>query len=217
MSIIGLVILGTIAMTPIMLLCNRYYKIPWYFIIISACMLTVTGMIGGSIMYFIENGEWGSQSFYGAILFAPPMMYVVAQILGVSPKAITDMCAPTGCIFLAVQKVQCWLTDCCRGKVIGYNALGEAVRFPSQILECAAALLICIFLFWLIGDEKYHGKILASFLVMYGISRFLLNLTRETTPFWFGLPAGNIWSIVAIFEGILIFLFVILRNRKICE
>lgn len=217
MSLIGIIILGTVAMTPIMLLCNKYYKIPWYFIIISACMLTITGMLGGSLMYFIENGKWGSQSFFGAILFAPPMMYIVAKILHISTSAVVDMCAPTGCIFLAVQKIQCLRADCCRGKVVGYNALGEAVRFPSQILECAAALLICIFLFWLIGDEKNHGKILPTFLVLYGISRFLLNLTRETTPFLFGLPAGNVWSLVAIIEGVLIFTYILLRKKKASE
>lgn len=214
MGVVGIVLLGTIAMTPLMLLCNKYYKVPLHLILLSAMMLTVTGLLGGKLMFFIENGRWGSLSFFGAILFAPPMMYLVSKVIGASSEAILDLCGPTGCIFLAVQKINCLRTECCIGRVLGYTKDGMEVRFPSQILECAAALLIFIFLFWLITKEKYRGKILAYFLIAYGVSRFVLNLGRETVPFLFNLPPGNIWSIVAIIEGIVILILVSSKKKS---
>lgn len=204
MSSTFLVVAGALLMTGVMLLFNRFYKVPLHLLLICAVMLVVTGMLGGMLMYFIENGEWGNMSFFGAVLFAPPMMYLVARIIGASPSAIVDMVCPVGMVFLAVQKISCLRVGCCAGKIVGYNTLGEAVRFPSQILEGAAALLICILLYWMVSEGVQHGRILAWGLIIYGTARFVLNLTRETTPFLFGLPAGNIWAIVAVLEGIVV-------------
>lgn len=212
MSLTWILILSTLAMLGVMLLCNRYYHVPVYKLVICAAMLTVTGMIGGALLYYIENGQWGNQSFYGAILFAPPMMVLVALLLRAPVDAILDMVPTVGCLFLAVQKIQCIRVGCCEGKLMGYDAQGNEVLFPSQLLEGAVALLIGIFLFWLISEKKNRGRILAWFLVLYGATRFVLNLTRETTPFLFGLAAGNVWSVVAVLEGILLFIF--LRPKK---
>jgi len=199
-------------MTVVMLLCNRYYHVPFIKLLLSAIMLTITGMLGGCLMYFIENGAWGNMSFYGAILFAPPMMYIVAKVIRADAIAILDMVAPTGCIFLAAQKINCLNAGCCAGIVLGHGQNGSIVRFPVQIVECAVALLICIFLYWLISNGKNRGKILPWFLVIYGTTRFGLNLLRETTPFLWGLAAGNVWSIVSVVLGVA--MFVVIRIRK---
>ena len=90
---------------------------------------------------------------------------------------------------------------------------GEPVRFPCQIIECAAALVICIFLYWLISEGKNRGKILPWFLVIYGAVRFGLNLLRETTPFLWGLAAGNVWSIVSVLIGITMFIVLNMSKR----
>ena len=197
-----ILLFGTAAMIPIMLIFNRFYRVPFLKLLICTVMLTITGLIGGAIMYFIENSNFGGFSFYGAIFLAPLQMYFIAKLINASPSAIVDLCAPVGCIMLAVQKTNCLRVGCCQGKIIAQSIAGQPIRFPSQIIECAAALLISLFLYLLVSSEKFKGKILFFFLIFYGIIRFFLNLMRDTTPALFGLAVGNIWSIVSVIVGI---------------
>jgi len=197
-----ILLFGTLAMLPIMLIFNRFYRVPFLKLLICTVMLTITGLIGGAIMYFIENGNFGGFSFYGAIFLAPLQMYFIAKLINASPSAIVDLCAPVGCIMLAVQKINCLRVGCCQGKIIAQSITGQPIRFPSQIIECAAALLISLLLYLLVSSEKFKGKILFFFLIFYGIVRFFLNLMRDTTPALFGLAVGNIWSIVSVIVGI---------------
>ena len=114
-----------------------------------------------------------------------------------------DLHTPALCIMLAVQKANCLRLGCCNGKIFAYASNGDPIRFPSQIVELAFALLLCLFLFYLLDQEKNRGKLLPWFMVLYGVTRFGLNLMRETSPVLWGMAIGNIWSIVSVIIGLI--------------
>ena len=61
----------------------------------------------------------------------------------------------------------------------------------------ADGIIILIVIMLMIKSGKQRGFIFAWFMLLYGVTRFFLNLLRETTPFVLGLSAGCLWSIIA--------------------
>ena len=107
---------------------------------------------------------------------------------------------------LALLKVQCIVDGCCYGMALRLNSEGRLVRFPSQAVECADALVLAAVLLLMIRMGKGRGRMYAWYMLLYGVCRFGLNLLRETTPFIWIQPAGNFWSLVSIAIGLAILL-----------
>lgn len=196
--VISLVV-GTIAMAAVMLLPRRWQAgLPMWKTLLSAAVLTVLGVLGAKLMFLIESGFWAGTSFYGAMFFPPLFMVLLALLLRVPPLALLDLCAPAECVMLAILKMQCAVNGCCVGILLTITADGTYIRFPSQIIELLNALVLMVMLLWLIRKGTWQGRIYPIYMLLYGITRFILNLLRDTKPFLLGLPAGNFWSLVAI-------------------
>lgn len=190
---------GTIAMAAVMLLPRRWRAgLPMWKTLLSAAVLTVLGVLGAKLMFLIESGFWAGTSFYGAVFFPPLIMVLLALLLRVPPLALLDLCAPAECVMLAILKMQCAVNRCCVGILLTITADGTYIRFPSQIIELLNALALMVVLLRLIRKGTWQGRIYPIYMLLYGITRFILNLLRDTKPFLLGLPAGNFWSLVAI-------------------
>lgn len=203
--------LGTVSMFFLMLLRRKNYpqiKI-WKLAVISV-LLTISGVIGTMLMYFIETGSFGGTSFFGAILFVP-IIIIPAILLKVSYGTLMDLCAPAESLMLAFMKVDCLISGCCIGKYLSkFN-----FQFPSQIVEMLTTILIMIALVKLEKNPKHKHTIYAWYLILYGITRFILNWFRYgVKPFVWILPAGNFWSLIAIAIGILWLMIVKIRTKK---
>jgi hypothetical protein len=49
----------------------------WKAAVLSAA-LVFTGYYGSQLWYFVENGEFGGRSFYGAVFLSPAVFWVLA-------------------------------------------------------------------------------------------------------------------------------------------
>lgn len=71
---------------------------------------------------------------------------------------------------------------------------GEAPRHPSQLYEAGleGILLFCVlwFLFWKTDARYQPGKLVGAFLLVYGLSRFLVELVRQPDQGLENLPWG---------------------------
>lgn len=198
-ELITALIIGTIAMAAVMLLPRRWQAgLPMWKTLLSAAVLTVLGVLGAKLMFLIESGFWAGTSFYGAVFFPPLIMVLLALLLRVPPLTLLDLCAPAECVMLAILKMQCAVNGCCVGILLTITADGTYIRFPSQIIELLNALVLMVILLRLIRKGTWQGRIYPIYMLLYGITRFILNLLRDTKPFLLGLPAGNFWSLVAI-------------------
>lgn len=206
--------IGTIAMLAVMLIVCGCYKIAVWKTIISSVLLTLSGLLGARLMFFIESGRWGGVSFFGAVFFAPIIMLFVGYALRVPVKSLLDMCAPAECIMLALLKVKCYIDGCCDGRLLCVLEDGTAIRFESQIVELINAFIIMIVLIFMIYKGKATGRIYIWYMIIYGVSRFILNWFRDTKPFIIGLPAGNFWSLVSIIIGVVLLTLLSKIERK---
>ena len=195
-------VIGTIAMgVPILGVCGKYQIARWKGLI-ATLILTIVGTLGTFLMYWIENGRWGDLSFYGAVFLVPVAFLAISPLLRISYGAVTDLCAIGECIMLALMKVHCMLGGCCLGRELFVLHDGSVIRFPSRTFELLVALvLFCVFLLWVVKSQNCK-EFYAWFFVLYGSTRFVLNIFREA---WVTkemlLPIGNIWSIVSVIIG----------------
>lgn len=193
---------GTAAMLTSMIPMARQYRIVGWKTFVSAIMLTISGTVGTYIWFFVENGHFGGRSFYGAIFIVPLIFWVVAKVLGINYGKLIDLCAPAECIMLAIMKYACLTEDCCGGRVLCTTAEGLEVIFPSQIAETVAALMIAVILIVMARNPKNRGTLFPWYMVIYGASRFVLNLFRaENAVFLLGMTAGNVWSVLSVILG----------------
>ena len=194
--------IGTCAMCIPMILLMKQYRLDLWKVIPVSIILTVIGTLSTYIWFWIENAWYGGRSFYGAVFLVPVVFVCVAKLFRIPYGQLMDCCAPAECVMLAIMKFQCLRDGCCRGRVLYTGADGVPVVFPSQIAELINALLVMAILMLLSRNEKHRGKIFGWYMMLYGVSRFALNLLREeNTVFAIGLPAGNVWSILAVVVG----------------
>ena len=205
--------IGTLAMLVPIIILGAWYKITLQKRVVSAVLLTIAGTIGTYILFFIENGWIGGTSFFGAIFFVPVLFLPVAKLIKVPHGVLMDICAPAECIMLVIMKLQCFLNGCCEGRTVCFA--GNEFIFPSQIAEMMNAFLIFAILMFISYRKKQVEKIYPLFMIIYGFSRFILNIFREswiTTEMF--LPFGNIWSLVSILAGTLCIVMIRKKRRK---
>lgn len=177
----------------------------------------IAGYFGSVLMYIIETGIESNifgigLSSFGGILFAPLLLLPVSLLLKKPYSTVMDFAAPMGAALLGVMKLHCLYAGCCYGRILYTNGAGKIVRFPSQLVESLFlfALLFCILI--LMHSGKCTGKLFPLTLLLYALTRFPLNLLRETTPFIWILPAGNVWSLVS--AAIAVIWLNIIKHRR---
>jgi len=181
----------------------KWYKVAvWKSSVISVA-LVITGLFGSRLWYYIENQSFLGRSFYGVIFISPIVFWGVAKLLSIPYRYALDFVAPSGCLTLAMVKIQCLRDGCCQGIMLYIDENRNYVFFPSQIVEMIFFIIIAIALFIMCYKENNRGKIFPWFMVLYGASRFGLNFLRENlTVYALGLSAGSFWSVISFLIGL---------------
>ncbi len=196
------VAVGTVLMFFVALICRKKYALSLIKTVLMTLLLTVVGVAGVAFMFYIENGYFGGVSFFGAVFFVPPLLIPLALLLRVPVTAYLDISAPMISAMLAVMKINCLISGCCQGRILHTAASGEAVRFPSQIVELVLAAVIAVFLTVCIRNDLFKKRVYPLFMIVYGVTRFAMNFMRETNDFLFGMGIGNVWAAVSAVIGI---------------
>lgn len=160
------------------------------------------GILGTKVLYFIENGTWYGQSFFGAVLLFPLFLLPGSLMFRIQLDRLLSYATPPGMAMLAICKFGCFLDGCCGGKVLWYTADGVPVHFPSQLTEMTVAVLLVLLLLFLETKQNMRDKIYPVCLVVYGVSRYILNWFRwERSPFVLNMSAGHFWAVVSVVIG----------------
>ena len=62
--------------------------------------------------------------------------------------------------------------------LLPHSALESLPVWPTQLMEAFGNLAICLFLFWLWRRRRFVGHIFLSYLMAYGVLRFLVEIFR---------------------------------------
>ncbi|MBR2914487.1 MAG: prolipoprotein diacylglyceryl transferase [Clostridia bacterium] len=213
------IVLLTICVTVLFILLfirKNKYNVSLIKCIIITISSGALGLLGTRVLYFVENGNFFGQSFYGAVLFFPVFLFPVAWLLKIRLSDMLDYATPPGLAMLVLFKFNCYLGGCCGGTVLYYKDGGIPVTFPSQLVEMGAALALTILLFIVEYKNKLKRNIYSLCLITYGSTRFILNWFRaERSEYILGISAGHFWSIVSVFLGVLTMVLSYVREKRV--
>lgn len=154
--------------------------------------LVLAGLVGARLSYALTHapGERNGGMFLGG--FAAGLGVYLVWLRGRRAPILRhlDIAAPSVAAAHAVGRIGCFLAGCCHGAA---TTLPWAVRFhtaavepslvdvpvhPTQLYEAAYSTAIAVVLLHLLRRRAPAGLVSVAFLVMYGVSRFAVELVR---------------------------------------
>lgn len=190
--------------------------------------IILTGILGSRIAYivltvwdnFVANPIiffklWeGGLVWYGGLVaaFIVAVFYVRHYKLPV--LAYIDCFAPAVALGHAIGRLGCVMAGCCFGKPIGHDAWYAMIfpadvgsfappgvaLYPTQLMEAGAELVTFAILLVVRHYKKFSGQVVATYLILYGVARFVIEFFRGDMDRGFVIPdVISVSQLVSIF------------------
>jgi len=134
----------------------------------------------------------GGLVFYGGFLAAVLVSAAYTRVHKLNFWEVGDLLMPSVILGLVFGRIGCLLAGCCYGKVCApefglamtfQNPLGLGIKneplYPTQIISAVNALVIFLIVWLYRNKKRFHGEVLSICLILYGISRFLIEFLRN--------------------------------------
>ncbi len=164
-------------------------------------LMSAAGLFGVMIFAALENVisglpvTFGAVSVCGVYLVSPLFVYLLGKLLRLKTGDAFDIFAVYVLPTLFLMRINCLMTGCCRGKMIGSIGLSWPVRETEMIFY---AVMLIIFLKK--SDEIHRGVKFPLLMISYGILRFFVEFFRESPSIHLLHPA-HIWSMLILIFG----------------
>jgi len=171
-------------------------------------------------------------AFVGAILGGFVALLLLAKRFKISPLLTLDAASPAAAIGYGIGRIGCLISgDGDYGKpttlpwgmafpngivpttesCVQWGAPADCRVHPTPIYEFLAAVLIFWILWrlgaWAIKTQAPNGMIFAAYLVLTGISRFLVEMIRINPRSFYGLTNAQAASVVSVIAGIALLIY----------
>jgi phosphatidylglycerol---prolipoprotein diacylglyceryl transferase len=156
---------------------------------------------------FQSNGQVGiaGLTMLGGFLAALFATLIYVNLKKQPMLKVADILAPAMGLGSFITRIGCFLNGCCYGiptenslgmvfpmdSPAGYHFPHTAIH-PSQLYSSFYGLIILIILLILERWKKFDGFLLYSFFILYGISRFTVDLFRYYEDSMVFLKVGNL-------------------------
>ena len=172
-------------------------EIKGWMAILLAILHTALGVLCVTFFAFLESGDGGKMSLFGAVFFMPLLYIAGAKLFKRKIADVIDVFAVTMIFTLMCARINCLIGGCCLGKCIP----GTDVRWPTRELELAFYAVILIFL-WSRGERfGFFGKVYPIYMMAYGTFRFIVEFFRETEHPIGIFHISHIWALVSVVTG----------------
>jgi phosphatidylglycerol:prolipoprotein diacylglycerol transferase len=137
----------------------------------------------------------GGLTLYGGIALSTATVYVMARRRRIPFLVMADIFSPGVILGIGLTRIGCFLAGCCYGRP---TELGCAVTFPldapsslhyghigvhpAQLYGSGGGFLVFLLLLALERVWNYRGATFGRFLLLYGISRFVVDFSRYYEP-----------------------------------
>lgn len=170
---------------------------------------------------------FGGSVFYGGLIGGLITGWLSIRFQKLPAAEATDCLAPAIAQFHGFARIGCFLGGCCYGVEWEHgltfeNSLVESAngvpRVPVQLFESGFEFLLAGLLWLLLFKApKMRGKLLALYLLIYPVGRFILEFWRGDTyrGFIFGLSTSQFISIF-VFTAAALFLIIspVVKKKK---
>jgi len=187
---------------------------------------TVAGVIGAKLWHVFEDPQTLIHSplavifdragfaWFGGLVFGIGALVLQGARARIGALRSLDLAAPAAAFGYGVGRIGCFLSgDGCYGTP---TTLPWGMRFPNgleptfvpvhptPLYELAAGLVIGTWLWFRGGKARPTGWILGEYLVLSGISRFLVEFIRRNPKIVFGLSNAQLASAGSVLVGIVL-------------
>lgn len=162
----------------------------------------LSGLIGGRLLYVLIYFKYYKNNlleiFYiwtgGLVFFGGFIAALIAVIVYLKKRKqsfwkISDIVAPGIALGHAFGRLGCFFAGCCYGKEC---TLPFAVKFsnpdslapigyllhPTQIYSALSNFIIFFVLQWLLKNKKFDGMVFLSYVMIYSVTRFIIEFFR---------------------------------------
>lgn len=183
-------------------------------------------------LYYLEDPIrivkiWeGGMAFHGGLLGVAAAIILFARRRGIPMLALGDMVAAAAPIGIFFGRIANFINGELWGRpsdvpwAMAFPRAGPEPRHPSQLYEAAIeGLLLFLFLMWLCRATKAldtPGKICGTFLIFYGVGRFIVEFFRESEAkfIYFDLVThGQLLNMAMILPGLFL-IWLATRNAR---
>ena len=213
MGMIGSVLVGSAILLCMLLLEKKRYQLTMKKLFAIHVIMTVFTTVGACFGSFIGGESILGLRLYGILIIDTIVMFVLPKKFQIDVGRFSDYMAAPIIAVCAIVKIPCLIVGCCSGKELFFDTAGNAVYFPSQIVEFSIWVLLTL---WLVMIEcrGNHKNLLWSIAsIWFGLFRYLVDFMRKypTELHVFGMPASRFWPLFVVAMGVL---FMIYSFRK---
>ena len=208
-SLSALLLLGTIFNIFWLYRMRRQLQMKWYAILILSVLHTVIGVCSVKAFAFLESGDIGNMSLFGAVFFMPAAYWLGAKLSKRPYGKVCDVFTPCMLFTLMCARINCIVSGCCAGLAIP----GTHVHFPTRELEILYYIVMLILLIPRVKKSKNPGSIYPLYMASYGAFRFIDEFFRtSSTGMLFHL--SHVWAAIAFAAGLSIYIEINARNHQ---
>ena len=185
----------------------RPYGIPAETVLDLIFGVLVASLVGVRLFYVLTHlgsfDPWyraffiwdGGLTLYGGILLSILTVWWQTRRRGVPFLVIADIFAPGVMLGIGITRIGCFLAGCCYGQPCStglgvhfpdgspaWSQFGPVAVHPSQLYGSAAGFAVFGLLLLLERWRSARGATFGRFLVLYGVARFLEDMTRYYEP-----------------------------------
>ncbi|MEI6564755.1 MAG: prolipoprotein diacylglyceryl transferase [bacterium] len=197
-----------------------------------AFWLMTGGILGARTAYVISNYNYfraapqeiirvdqGGLIFYGGFIGGLIVFLILAKCRHIKAADLADFTVTALPLGHALGRVGCFLNGCCGGCAAHPPSLitGGLPNYPVQLYEALFNLGVYGFLTWYYLSRRgsRHGSVVALYLMIYPMGRFLLEFIRGDDRMRLGgLDIAQEISLVLILAGITLWWWVSYRNHE---
>ncbi|WP_418791645.1 prolipoprotein diacylglyceryl transferase [Phosphitispora sp. TUW77] len=202
-----------------------------------AIVLVVGGVVGARLFYvFVYEPErylreplqifaiWkGGLVYYGALIggFITGTWYVIRKKLPF--WSLADLVSPSLALGYGIVRLGCFMNGCCYGKetgsfvgvifqyIEGMPCTDLVPRYPTQLFSSVIGFLLFGILIFIWYNKKFDGQVFLLFLILYGISRSIIESFRENLIVFGNITVSQIVSAIIVLIALI---FYRLRSRQ---
>jgi phosphatidylglycerol:prolipoprotein diacylglycerol transferase len=182
---------------------------------------TLWGFVGAKIYYLLEHLDtlslhhFGGMGFtwYGGLIGGIASAMVVIRRHHLPLGVVAGAAAIPLTLAYGIGRIGCLLsgdgtygkpTSLPWGMAFPHGVVPTTVPVhPTPLYETLASLVIAGLLWW-VGTRRNGPTVFGAYLVLSGISRYLVEMLRINDPSLFGLTQPQLWSIVSIATGLVL-------------
>lgn len=183
---------------------------------------------------FQSSGQIGiaGLTMLGGVVLAIVVSLIYLRIKKLPVLKVTDIMIPSFGLGIFLTRIGCFLNGCCHGvptdlpwgvtftnpySACAPDLLNQAIH-PTQIYSSLYGLLILVVLLVAERYKKYDGFLFYLFFILYGVSRFLVDMVRyyeeSAIVSGLGITINQTISLMMILTGILLLVNNYFKTKK---